>query len=449
MLALILTLATWPIAIGSSRLARWPTLAGMTRRPAATSSRMTSGGRASRSATRRIALVMWPDRAKCICVTTFIQTPFAGITRSRFKGCDLSPRRPLAGTPVVGQSRRRGAETPRMTKSERSEHLARLRRGVALWSAVQLLPLFPEREGIEPRRAVHCQDAVQVVDLVLQQLSHPLLELHRVHLALQVLVSQAHLIGARHPHQQVGETKAVVPHLEIVGADVGNLRVHHRPALLVHLDENDAHGGADLRCGHRAAHPVLAFGGAQRVAQVVGDEAGRGGRGVLDPPAADSENWVAQLANAPHGHSPPNLAIWRRAATRDILHPVTIAGVVLAAGRSARMGVPKALLDFRGQPFVIRILEAFEALDLKTTVVVVGPDAPRIRPLLAGHDCLVVENPDVDAGPIASLRRALAVLQPARPAAVLAWPVDLPHVRITTVERLIEGYRRGHPAAGG
>ncbi|PYP71647.1 MAG: nucleotidyltransferase family protein [Gemmatimonadetes bacterium] len=126
---------------------------------------------------------------------------------------------------------------------------------------------------------------------------------------------------------------------------------------------------------------------------------------------------------------------------------MTIAGVVLAAGRSARMGVPKALLDFRGQPFVIRILEAFEALDLKTTVVVVGPDAPRIRPLLAGHDCLVVENPDVDAGPIASLRRALAVLQPARPAAVLAWPVDLPHVRITTVERLIEVYRRGHPAA--
>jgi CTP:molybdopterin cytidylyltransferase MocA len=130
-----------------------------------------------------------------------------------------------------------------------------------------------------------------------------------------------------------------------------------------------------------------------------------------------------------------------------MLQPVTIAGVVLAAGRSSRMGVPKALLDFRGQPFVIRILEAFEALDLKTCAVVVGPDAPRIRPTLAGHDCVVVENPDVDGGPIVSLRCALAVLQPARPAAVLAWPVDLPHVRITTVERLIEVYRRSHPAA--
>ncbi len=130
-----------------------------------------------------------------------------------------------------------------------------------------------------------------------------------------------------------------------------------------------------------------------------------------------------------------------------MLQVVTIAGVVLAAGRSARMGSPKALLDFRGQPFVIRILEAFEALDLKTCVVVLGPDAPRIRPLLAGHDCLVAENPDVDAGPIASLRCALAALEPARPAAMLVWPVDLPHVRITTVERLIEVYRREHPAA--
>ena len=49
---------------------------------------------------------------------------------------------------------------------------------------------------------------------------------------------------------------------------------------------------------------------------------------------------------------------------------MSLAGVVLAAGRSSRMGSPKALLDFLGVPFVVRILEALEALEVKTRVVV-------------------------------------------------------------------------------
>jgi len=57
---------------------------------------------------------------------------------------------------------------------------------------------------------------------------------------------------------------------------------------------------------------------------------------------------------------------------------MSLAGVVLAAGRSARMGTPKPLLDFRGRPFIIRILEALEALDLKLRLVVLGPDVIRV-----------------------------------------------------------------------
>src|SRR5213592_2960193 len=106
-----------------------------------------------------------------------------------------------------------------------------------------------------------------------------------------------------------------------------------------------------------------------------------------------------------------------------------LAGVVLAAGASERMGRPKALLDFRGRPFAVRILEALEALDVKSRVVVLGPDAARVRPSLATHECVIVENPDLTSHAIGSLRAALAALEPIRPSGIVAWPVDLPHVR--------------------
>lgn len=129
---------------------------------------------------------------------------------------------------------------------------------------------------------------------------------------------------------------------------------------------------------------------------------------------------------------------------------MTIAGVVLAAGRSTRMGAPKALLDYRGRPFVSSILQVLEALEVHPRVVVVGDAGPRIRAAVAAHDARVVENltdpASPDPGPISSLRAALTALGPVRPQGVLAWPVDYPHVRTATVEALLDGFRSHQPS---
>src|SRR2546422_4623420 len=124
---------------------------------------------------------------------------------------------------------------------------------------------------------------------------------------------------------------------------------------------------------------------------------------------------------------------------------MSVAGVVLAAGRSERMGAPKALLDFRGRPFVIRILEALEALDLKPRVVVLGPDAPRIRPALAAHECLIVENLDVAGGPLRPPRAARAGFKAVRPPSLPPFPVGLPPAPVNTYEPRIEAYSHHRP----
>src|SRR5829696_4197580 len=79
MFALILTFATLPTAIGTSEPARWCTLAGITRRPRATSLRTSSGLNRSRSATTRIASVTTPSRAARICVLLLVLMIISGL----------------------------------------------------------------------------------------------------------------------------------------------------------------------------------------------------------------------------------------------------------------------------------------------------------------------------------------------------------------------------------
>jgi molybdenum cofactor cytidylyltransferase len=132
---------------------------------------------------------------------------------------------------------------------------------------------------------------------------------------------------------------------------------------------------------------------------------------------------------------------------------VKIAGVILAAGESRRMGRPKALLDWRGVT-VIEHMTALLGEVAEPVIVVVGTHAGEIRGL--GLRATLVVNPNPERGMLSSLQSGLDAVPPDA-GAVLFTPVDYPAVSPATIRALaaaagtaslaipvFEG-RRGHP----
>jgi molybdenum cofactor cytidylyltransferase len=135
-----------------------------------------------------------------------------------------------------------------------------------------------------------------------------------------------------------------------------------------------------------------------------------------------------------------------------------IAGIILAAGASSRMGTPKALLDYRGETFVGRLTRVLGAV-CDPVIVVLGYHAGEIGARVP-KSARVVVNPDPDRGQLSSLQTALAVL-PAEATGFAFTPVDSPALGEETVRRLVRTFeerdsstrfviprqdgRRGHP----
>jgi molybdenum cofactor cytidylyltransferase len=89
-----------------------------------------------------------------------------------------------------------------------------------------------------------------------------------------------------------------------------------------------------------------------------------------------------------------------------------ICAIVLAAGRSRRMGAQKLLLPLDGQPIIARIVEEVLRGPVDRAIVVIGPDGRGIRTALAGRSVHFVTNPDPESEMLESVRcgwRALAM----------------------------------------
>lgn len=117
----------------------------------------------------------------------------------------------------------------------------------------------------------------------------------------------------------------------------------------------------------------------------------------------------------------------------------TAAGVVLAAGRSARMGRPKALLELEGGTFLARCIRTLRNGGCAPVVVVVGAAAGDVAEEAEGAGAVVVVNERGDSEQVDSLRLGLAALPDSAGAAVVL-PVDHPLVRAATVAALVDAW---------
>ena len=131
-----------------------------------------------------------------------------------------------------------------------------------------------------------------------------------------------------------------------------------------------------------------------------------------------------------------------------------ISAIVLAAGKSERMGRPKALLPIHGRTFLENILDVISRTSIEDTIVVLGhhrEEIERSLPLLSA-----VFNPDYEQGMITSFQAGIRKLSRdtsgaflflvdhplVEPAAIAAMIANLAANRI--VLPTFEG-QRGHP----
>lgn len=116
-----------------------------------------------------------------------------------------------------------------------------------------------------------------------------------------------------------------------------------------------------------------------------------------------------------------------------------VAGIVMAAGRSSRMGANKLLMDDAGKPIVTRVVEHALAADLAEVIVVTGHHEPEIRAALAGLAVRFVPCPDYADGMSASLRCGLKAL-PADIDAALVLLGDMPRVGAPLLRRMVAAF---------
>jgi molybdenum cofactor cytidylyltransferase len=114
-----------------------------------------------------------------------------------------------------------------------------------------------------------------------------------------------------------------------------------------------------------------------------------------------------------------------------------LAGIVLAAGSSERLGEPKQLLVWNEKAFVAGAVEKLLPVCGAGVVVVTGANADKVAKAVDEYALQIVTNPDWRKGMSSSLRCGIEALGQTLPAAALIMLCDQPLISDDDIDRLV------------
>ena len=119
-----------------------------------------------------------------------------------------------------------------------------------------------------------------------------------------------------------------------------------------------------------------------------------------------------------------------------------VAGVVLAAGTSTRMGQNKLFMQLAGETLVRRAVERASKAGFDPLIVVLGHEADLVQQALEGIRYLPVVNPEYARGVNSSLRAGIRAASETDAQAAVVILADMPFVTTAMMETLVATYRR-------
>ncbi|MGD2126261.1 MAG: nucleotidyltransferase family protein [Desulfobacteraceae bacterium] len=129
-----------------------------------------------------------------------------------------------------------------------------------------------------------------------------------------------------------------------------------------------------------------------------------------------------------------------------------IAGLLLAAGASTRMGKPKQLLRAGGVSLLDRVLEQTLNSELNRVILVLGFKAQEIAQALKTdrhHPKLkIIENRDYADGISSSIIAGLSAVEKDHDHVMIIL-ADMPHISSKLIDRLLHEYLESHSPLGG